>query len=582
MCIYINVQFVLPLYMHTYVYFELCIFLCIPTYVRLSILTIHTFPRKVLPWCIANTALAALIHYYGGDFAEDISSSDKGHMFMSLSVSYLLVTRMKIGLNRYMTQRQGLGDLCRACKELVGYTVTFTRMKHKTDEDKRWRRSVAKRTISVLKTIVAVMKYPSSQKHVWEVDDIGEEDKIASRIAVGDSNERSPLVLALFLRSVIFSHIHKLSTPLEVPQELILMQYTTDLMSAYSDIMKYLTTPYPFPLVQMTRTILFFYIFTLPFALNNDIHKVAPFLFTIFIITYGFVGLELIAMEIDDPFGEDPNDFDVGIMSQTVYSDILLLIRDVDGLESENEIRETISSGLKSVIQSSVENHGQFSRVEQWLRRRGSKNDVLVIDTLAEKVHGITDADDDSDLSEDPDDRDPRLMHVGKGTGTGKPPRRPPSRSPNTPLVSNKSVSARSRKSKQARRTSSMADSMIVQEALQASLHALDEEDSEEEEEIELETFPKQSRQSRLRTSSVADSKIVQEALQKSWHVLDEEGEEEEQQQLETILSEDTSTSPMPWSENGKFILNITRYTYITGQGKIFFYACTNYKIANV
>lgn len=539
-----------------------------------TVLTIHTNTRKVLPWCIANTALAALIHYYGGDLAEQISSSDKGHMFMSLSVSYLLVTRMKIGLNRYMTQRQGLGDLCRACKELVGYTVTFTRMKHKTDEDKRWRRSIAKRTISVLKTIVAVMKYPSSQKHVWEVDDIEEEDKIASRIAVGDSNERSPLVLALFLRSVIFSHIHKLSTPLEVPQELILMQYTTDLMSAYSDIMTYLTTPYPFPLVQMTRTILFFYIFTLPFALNNDIHKVAPFLFTIFIITYGFVGLELIAMEIDDPFGEDPNDFDVGIMSQTVYSDILLLIRDVDGLESENEIRKTISSGLKSVIQSTVENHGQFSRVDQWLRRKGSKNDILLIDTLAEKVRGITDADDDSDLSEDPDDRDPRRVHVGKCRD--KPPRRPPSRAPKTPLNSNKGVSARNM----------MANSMIVQEALQASFDEEDEEDSEEEEEIELETFPKQSRQSRGRTSSLADSKIVQEALQRSWHVLDEEDEDEDEDEkkLETILSEDTSSSPMPLSENGKFILehHTVHVHYSTGQGKIFFDAHTYYKIANV
>jgi len=290
----------------------------------LDFATRHHAYRKVLPWCIANTALAAVIHYYGGDIAEDISSSDKGHMFMSLSVSYLLVTRMTIGLNRYMTQRQGLGDVCRSCKELVGYAVTFTRMKQKTDEDKRWRRSVAKRTISVLKTMVAVMKYPSSRQHVWEVDDIEEEDKMASQIAVGDSNERSPLVLALFLRSVIFSHIHKLSTPLEVPQELVLLQYTTDLMAAYSDIMKYLTTPYPFPLVQMTRTILFFYIFTLPFALNNDIEKVAPFLFTIFIITYGFIGLEFIAIEIDDPFGQDPNDFDVGGMAQVRISNFIL------------------------------------------------------------------------------------------------------------------------------------------------------------------------------------------------------------------------------------------------------------------
>ena len=282
--------------------------------------------RNVLPWCLTNTALAAAIHYYGNEYANFITASDKGHMFMSLSVSYLLVTRTNICLNRYMAQRSGLNDVVRSCKELVGHAVTFTRMKHKTEDDRRWRRSVAKRTISLLKTIVAVMKYPSSKQHVWEMEDIEEEDKLAAQIAVGKSNERSPLVLVLFIRSVICSHIHKLSSPLEVVQELQLMQNTTDIISAYTDIMIFLTTPYPFPLVQMTRTILFFYIFTLPFALASDIQEIIPFLFTIFFITYGFIGLELIAIEIDDPFGTDPNDFDVGSIAKVSSIGIFSLL----------------------------------------------------------------------------------------------------------------------------------------------------------------------------------------------------------------------------------------------------------------
>jgi putative membrane protein len=248
-----------------------------------------------------------------------ISSNDKGHAFMSLAVSYLLVTRTNICLNRYMTQRTGLSNLMRSCKELVSYSISFTRFKHKEEQDVKWRRSVAKRTVSLLKVIVAVMKYPSSHQHVWEVEEIEEEDRIAMDIAVGKSNERSPLVLVLFLRSVIFSHLHKLSTPLEVPQELQLLQFTTDIIAAYGDIMQYMTTPYPFPLVQMTRTILFFYIFTLPFALATDIQQTFPFLLIIFIITYGFVGLELISIEIDDPFGQDPNDFDVGAMAKVSH-----------------------------------------------------------------------------------------------------------------------------------------------------------------------------------------------------------------------------------------------------------------------
>jgi len=303
-----------------------------------------------------------------------------------------------------MAQRSGLNDVVRSCKELVGHAVTFTRMKHKTEDDRRWRRSVAKRTISLLKTIVAVMKYPSSKQHVWEMEDIEEEDKLAAQIAVGKSNERSPLVLVLFIRSVICSHIHKLSSPLEVVQELQLMQNTTDIISAYTDIMIFLTTPYPFPLVQMTRTILFFYIFTLPFALASDIQEIIPFLFTIFFITYGFIGLELIAIEIDDPFGTDPNDFDVGSIAKTAYDDIILLIRDVDGVEAENEIKKTVKSKVEEVIERAVKNHGQFSRVKAWHEMRGSSSrNSLNIDAFAEKVTGVAENEFDSDVSLGPD-----------------------------------------------------------------------------------------------------------------------------------------------------------------------------------
>lgn len=360
--------------------------------------------KNVLPWCLVNTAIAAAVRYSDDDrYARLISSNDKGHTFMSLAVSYLLVTRTSICLNRYMTQRTGLSNLMRCCKELVSYSIAFTRFKHKEEQDVKWRRSVAKRTISVLKVMVAVMKYPSSHLHVWEVEEIEEEDRLAMDIAVGKSNERSPLVLVLFLRSVILSHLHKLSSPLEVPQELELLQLTTNIIAAYGDIMQYMTTPYPFPLVQMTRTILLFYIFTLPFAIASDIQQTFPYLLIIFIITYGFVGLELISIEIDDPFGQDPNDFDVGAMAKVVYQDIAIFIKDVDGEEAAEEIKNSINAGLKANIENTVKNHGQFSRVLAWVKKTGnSGRNFLVIDQIADELQGIqheSDENEDSDLS---------------------------------------------------------------------------------------------------------------------------------------------------------------------------------------
>lgn len=67
--------------------------------------------------------------------------------------------------------------------------------------------------------------------------------------------------------------------------------------------------PVPFPLIQMARTLLFLYVFTVPFVMLSDNSSNVAHCFTVFLLTYGFVGLEMVAIELDNPFGHDPNDF---------------------------------------------------------------------------------------------------------------------------------------------------------------------------------------------------------------------------------------------------------------------------------
>lgn len=130
-------------------------------------------------------------------------------------------------------------------------------------------------------------------------------------MTVGKSNERVPMVLTVFLRSAIASQREYLEHPMHVNRELRLYQFVSDFVTAYHGLMKIVTTPFPFPLVQMARTFLFLWVFTLPFAIENDIGKLPALVMIIFFVTYGFIGLEFVSIELDDPFGDDPNDFDV-------------------------------------------------------------------------------------------------------------------------------------------------------------------------------------------------------------------------------------------------------------------------------
>merc|ERR1719273_1907097 len=103
--------------------------------------------------------------------------------------------------------------------------------------------------------------------------------------------------------------------------------------------MKLSSAPFPFPLVQMARTFLFVWVFTLPFALNNDIVDATAFIFIIFFISYGVLGLECVSIEMDDPFGDDPNDFDVMGFARVVFDDIYIVIQDMEGMKAAKELK---------------------------------------------------------------------------------------------------------------------------------------------------------------------------------------------------------------------------------------------------
>jgi predicted membrane chloride channel (bestrophin family) len=106
---------------------------------------------------------------------------------------------------------------------------------------------------------------------------------------------------------------------------------------------KFITTPVPFPLIQMTRTLVLFYVFTIPLVLLDDgsADLLVGHCLVVFWLTYGYVyqkkcklrvcfllanwehgshhfrflfcsflGLELVSIKLDDPFGNDDNDFE--------------------------------------------------------------------------------------------------------------------------------------------------------------------------------------------------------------------------------------------------------------------------------
>jgi predicted membrane chloride channel (bestrophin family) len=93
----------------------------------------------------------------------------------------------------------------------------------------------------------------------------------------------------------------------------------------------------------MARTFLFFYVYTMPFALLSVVNKPIEDICLSFIVTYGFVGIEFVSIELDDPFGEDPNDLPVLGQARSVFDDVCLCILETDGLEYANKLQSKMN-----------------------------------------------------------------------------------------------------------------------------------------------------------------------------------------------------------------------------------------------
>jgi predicted membrane chloride channel (bestrophin family) len=92
----------------------------------------------------------------------------------------------------------------------------------------------------------------------------------------------------------------------------------------------------------MARTFLFLYVYSIPFALLSAVSKPVQSLVLVFIVTYGFLGLEYVTIELEDPFGDDPSDLPVTDLATSLYEDCCIVIADKDGVEAATSLLQRV------------------------------------------------------------------------------------------------------------------------------------------------------------------------------------------------------------------------------------------------
>jgi predicted membrane chloride channel (bestrophin family) len=327
---------------------------------------------KVLPYCLVNVTISAVAQYLLVKKGINLDLSNVSHGMMNMLVAFLLVTRISISVSRYNDCRAELGKMMREIREMLQYMVILTRQMQEPD-DKAWRNETTYRAICLLQSSMAVLDYPSLQVPAWKIPELDDKEQEKAKESLEyefgldkeghteyDASMRVPPLMAFQLRWCLDTSEERLSAQMNTFRaQNSLYKSVDDFMGAYYAITKLTTTQLPFPLVQMTRTFLLFYIFTVPLALLSDVSSPYMHLVVIFFLTFGYIGLEVVSVELDDPFGDDPNDFNNLAMAQVVVEDAFLMIKTIDGEEYCDKLRARLNMNKDTVATPATE--------ESWL-----------------------------------------------------------------------------------------------------------------------------------------------------------------------------------------------------------------------
>jgi putative membrane protein len=272
--------------------------------------------RKLLPLitgiCIYSAVIAFLeMEYFklsGDSFIRNIPVM---HTLLGFAISMLLVFRTNTAYDRWWEGRKLWGSLVNNSRNLA---IKLSVMLPVDDEEQR---SFYRKIIPAF--AFALRDHLKTEKTRTE---LFEEDKHKHLLKHIDTGKHIPNQIAL----LIFQRIQQLYKEGKLSGEQLIvlnaeLQSFTDICGACERIKN---TPIPFSYSVFIKKFIFFYIMTLPigyvFSLGYYVIPVVGFVF------YVLASLELIAEEIEDPFGNDANDVPTGKIADNISLHIAELI----------------------------------------------------------------------------------------------------------------------------------------------------------------------------------------------------------------------------------------------------------------
>lgn len=268
--------------------------------------------RKLFPMILGVTAYSAIVgfleievfHLSQNSYIKQIPVM---HSLLGFAISMLLVFRTNTAYDRWWEGRKLWGSLVNNSRNLAIKLAVML------PEEEKEQRIFFRKTIPAY--AYALFNHLRSEKTRIELFEDDIKHPVFKKI---DTEKHIPNQVALLM----YKHLQQLYKEGKIngDQMIILngeMQSFTDICGACERIKN---TPIPFSYSVFIKKFIFFYIMTLPFGYAFTLgYYMAPVVAFIF---YVLASLELIAEEIEDPFGGDANDVPTEKIAMNIHKHV--------------------------------------------------------------------------------------------------------------------------------------------------------------------------------------------------------------------------------------------------------------------
>jgi putative membrane protein len=228
-----------------------------------------------------------------------------GHTLIGVAIGLLIVFRTNASYDRYWEGRKLWGGIINTSRNLVRGTVAHV-------HDARELANL------VSAYALALKQHLRNDKNLSEIEELISPELFQRASATANP----PSIIALAMSRWI-QH-HQSHGRLDAITAQGLESQVRLLLDGQGGCERILRTPIPFAYAVHIKQLVMLYLVTLPFVLVAEMEWVA--LPLVGVISFGLLGIEEAGVEIEDPFGDDPNDLPVEAMCATIGRDVLALV----------------------------------------------------------------------------------------------------------------------------------------------------------------------------------------------------------------------------------------------------------------